>query len=185
VIGEIENAIIETIRNASGMAYLKTVASYGGQFDDDIGKVIRAYPAVWVVYAGGGKPVKVGPDKWRTPANFAVMVAARNVRNEAATRKGDANEVGTYQILKDVRNLIINQDLGLEITRLEPGAVRTLYNTVVNGKALSVFSQEWSTAYIDKVPTPAELDLLKVGFNYYLQPDDNVVDATDVIAVGP
>lgn len=184
MINEIENAIIETIRQASGMAYLKTVASYGGQFDDDLGKVVRAYPAVWVVYAGGGKPTKVGPDKWRTPANFAVMVAARNVRNEASTRKGDANEVGTYQILEDVKNLLLNKDLGLAITRFEPGAKRTLFNTVVNSKALSVFSQEWSTTYIDREPTPEEQDLLKLGFNYYLQPDDGVVDATDIVNVG-
>lgn len=179
MISAIEDGIIHTLKNASALGYLKSIDSYGGQLDEDLSEVIRAFPAVWVVFAGSGKPTKLGVDKWKVPATFAIMVGARNVRNEAATRKGDAVEVGTYQMLQHVSTLLLNNDLGLPIERIQPGAVRTLYNTKVRGQALSVFSQEWTTAYVTKAPTLDEQELLKIGLNYYLKPGDDVADAQD------
>ncbi len=185
MIDQIEDAIVAKIKNASGMAYLKTLASYGGELDDDLDKVVRSYPAVWIIYAGGGKPKKIANGKWKTPATFALMAAARNVRNEAATRKGSSGEVGSYQILKDASALILGQDLGLKIENLEPGAVRSLYNTKIRASGLSVLSQEWTTAYIQTKPTEAEVDLLRIGLNYYIKPGDDVVDASDDLTLTP
>lgn len=183
MVAAIEAAIVEKFKNATALGYLKTVASYGGEMDEDLGEVIRAYPAIWVVFAGSGKPEKLGADKWKIPGTFVTMVAARNVRNEAATRRGDAVEVGTYQMLRHVRTLMLNEDFDLPVARFQPGEVRSLYNTKVRGKALSVFSQVWTTHWIEKVPTPDEKALLKVGLNYYLKPGDEVVDATDLLTV--
>ena len=181
MVDAIEAAMINQIKGSSGMAYLKSIATYGGELDEDLGEVIRSYPAVWVLFAGSSKPQKVGAEKWKFPATFVTMVAARNVRNEASTRRGAANEIGTYQMLRHLRTLLMNNDLGLEISRFQPGAVRSLYNTKVRGKGLSVFSQEWSTAWIEDVPKDEERDLLKIGLNYYLKPGDDVVDATDQV----
>lgn len=184
MIDAIEDAIIERIKAAEGMKYLKTVATYGGELDDDLAYVVRSYPAVWIVYAGGGKPKKIAAEKWKVPVSFAIMVAARNVRNEASTRKGDAVNVGTYQMLKDVRTLMLNQDLGLEIERFEPGAVRTLFNTKVRSDSLSVMSQEWAAAYIEYAPTEEALhELLRVGLNYFIKPGDDVIDASDEVTL--
>lgn len=183
MIAEIENAMIETLKNATGMGYLTCAESYGGQLDDDLAEVVRKYPAVWVVYAGSAKPQKLGAEKFKVPANFAVIVAARNVRNEKATRQGSAIEVGTYQMLKDVRTLLMNNDFGLAVERLQPGAVRTLYNTKIRGQALSVFSQEYTTAFIESAPTPEEVDLLSFGINYFLKPGDDIADATDTLEI--
>ena len=183
LVAAIEAAIVEKLKNATALGYLKTVASYGGELDDDLSEVIRAYPAIWVVFAGSGKPEKLGAEKWKIPGTFVTMVAARNVRNEAATRLGDAKEIGTYQMLRHVRTLLMNEDLDLPIARLQPGAVRSLYNTKVRGQALSVFAQEWTTHWVEKLPTADEKDLLKVGLNYYLKPGDAVVDAADLLTV--
>lgn len=183
LIAAIELAMIDKFKNATGMGYLKTVASYGGELDEDLGEVIRAYPAIWVVFAGSGKPEKLGAEKWKIPGTFVTMVAARNVRNEASTRRGAANEIGTYQMLRHVRTLLMNEDFGLAIARFQPGAVRSLYNTKVRGQALSVFAQEWTTHWVETVPTAEEKDMLKVGLNYYLKPGDAVVDAADLITV--
>lgn len=180
MVSQIEAGIIGTLKSATGLAYLKKVESYGGQFDDDLAEVVRAYPAVWVVFAGSGKPKPYDGKKWLVPTTFAVMAAARNVRNEGATRRGSVGEVGTYQILADVRDLLLGQDLGLAIDRFQPGPVRTLFNTRIRGSALSVFSQEFFTAYIAAPPTPAQTELLKVGLNYYLKPGDDIVDASDL-----
>jgi len=178
VISEIEDAIISRIKGAEGMEYLKTVTSYGGELDDDLSNVVRSYPAVWIVYAGSGKPKKIGAEKWKTPVTFALMAAARNVRSEGSTRRGSKLEVGSYQILKDASTLILGQDLGMEIERLEPGAVRTLYNTKVRSAGLSVLSQQWTTAYIQNKPTEDDVALIGMNIKYYLKPGDDVEDLT-------
>lgn len=183
MLADIESALVDTIKNAAGLSYLKTVDSYAGQLDAGLTEVIRSYPAVWVTFAGSAKPVRSGSNTWKVPATFVVMVAARNVRSEKSARSGSANEIGAYQILKEVRTLILNQDLGLAIERLVPGAIKTLYNTRVGKDALAIFSQEWSTAFIDHAPTEAEVSLLQVGMNYYIKPGDDVVDATDIVTI--
>lgn len=184
MIDVIEDAILAAIKDASGLAYLKTVATYSGELDDDLNNVVRSFPAVWVVFGGSGKPSKVGPEKWKTPATFVTMVATRNLRNEAAARKGGAVEIGTYEMIKHVKTLMLGQDFGLKIERFEPGPVRTLYNTKIRASGLSVFSLEWTTAFIEKTPTVEEGDLLKVGFNYFIKPGDDVADATDLVNLG-
>ena len=184
MIDVIEAKIVETLKNATGLRYLTTVETYGGELDDDLGEIVRKYPAIWVVYAGSQKPQKIGPEKYKTTATFALIHAARNVKNESATRMGSAGEVGVYQMLKDSSTLLLNSDLGLEIGLFQPGAVRSLYNTKVRGKGLCIFSQEWTTQFIQSVPAKEEVDLLSFGVNYYLKPGDDVADATDEIILG-
>lgn len=196
MISAIEDAIIARITAANtatpGFGYkLSGVTSYGGELDDDLNRVVRTFPAVWVTFAGAGKSKAVGTarDKWLTPATFAVMVAARNVRGERDTRhgltvNGVIKEVGAYQMLRDISLLLINTDLGLPISYLKPGAIRTLYNSKLNGQGMAVFAREWHTEYIETQPRvpidPTDPMFLKVGINYYLMPGDNVADASDL-----
>lgn len=182
MIAAIETAIIARIKAAAGLAYLREVDSYGGQFDDETFDVIRVLPAVWITFAGSARPEQKGTGKFLTPATFAVMCCARSVRSERTTRHdGPGGEVGVYTILRDVRNLLIMQDLGLEIDHLRPGAVRTLYNTRLRAGGLAVFAQEWHTKYVDEVPDEAAVDLLRVSLNYALKPGDDQPDASDLV----
>jgi phage gp37-like protein len=181
MLAEIEDAMISAIKGATALQYLKSCESYAGQLDDDLGNVIRAFPAVWVTFGGSGKPVRHGANLWKFPCTFAVMHGARNIRNEKAARQGTPGEVGTYQMLEHTRTLLLNQDLGLQIAELQPGPVKVIYNTKTRAGGLSVLAQEWHTAYVGKVPTPDEVDLLRVGINYFLTPGDDVADASDDI----
>lgn len=195
MIAQIEDAILArmTLANDGRLGYkFATLATYGGEFDDDINQVVRRLPGLWVVYAGGGKPVPYGTSKtrWKVPATFAVLVGARSVRGEPFSRRGLESagtvlEVGAYHMLEDARRILLNQDFGLAIARFEPGAVKTLYNVRMNNLAMSVFSQEWHTAFlVDPDPSdPAAPDWLRVGFNYYLAPDDGKSDASDLITL--
>ena len=195
MIAEIEDAIIARIETAAaatpGLGYkLPTVESYGGELDGDLAAVVRKFPAVWVTFAGCRASVKANTqgNKWRTPATFVTMCGARNVRGERATRKGLTvggviKEVGVYQILQDVSLLLAGSDLGLSITRLKPGAIRTLYNTKLNNQALAVFAREWHCEFIETQPRepidPTDPMWLTAGINYYLKPGDGVADASD------
>jgi phage gp37-like protein len=199
MIATIEDAIIERIQTAAasspGLGYaIRDVKSYGGEFDDDLGQVIRNFPSVWVTFAGSGKPKPVGTSRtrWITPVTFAVMVGARNIRGERETRQGlkvggVLQEVGVYQMLKDISLLLINSDLGLKIDYLKPGATRTLYNTRMSSQAMAVLAREWHTEFVEEQPReaidPSSANWLNLGINYYLQPDDGVADLSDTITL--
>ncbi len=199
MIAAIEDAIIDRIKMAAaatpGLGYaIRDVKSYGGEFDDDLSQVIRSFPSVWVTFVGSGKsrPMANSRSKWITPVTFAVMVGARNIRGERETRQGVSvggvlHEVGVYQMLRDISLLLINNDLGLKIDFLKPGATRTLYNTRMNGQALAVFAREWHTEFVEAQPReaidPTSADWLSTGITYYLQPDDGVADLSDAVTL--
>lgn len=201
MIATIEDAIIAHIKAAAsatpGLGYkLPNVASYGGELDDDLAQVVRSFPAVWVTYAGSGKPrpYSTARGKWIVPCTYAVMVGSRNVRGERSTRHGLTvggviKEVGAYQMLHDLGLLLLNQDFGLAIKNLVPGATKTLYNTKLNGQALAVFAREWHTEFVEEQPRvpidPTDPMWLKLGINYYLAPDDGKADASDTVTLNP
>lgn len=199
MIAEIEDGIIARIVAAAaatpGLGYkLPTVESYGGELDGDLAAVVRKFPAVWVTFAGCKASTRMNTQgsKWRTPATFVTMVGSRNVRGERATRQGlkvggVTKEVGVYQMLQDVSLLLAGSDLGLAITPLKPGAIRTLYNTKLNGQGLAVFAREWHCEFIETQPRepidPTDPMWLELGINYYLKPGDNVADASDTLTL--
>jgi len=187
MISVIEEAIKSRLAQA-GLAYKPMVATYGGEFDDGLEAVVRAFPAIWVCFGGDGpgKPLAMPRRVWRFPAVFVVIVAARNPRSEAARRKGDARKPGAYAMLSDVRRLLLNQDLGLAIEELAPGRTRTLVNARLKNNAVAAYSMEWHTAYDVVLGEPALPEppmLERVGLNYHLAPDDGQADAGDLVTL--
>lgn len=184
MIAAIENAMIAALAAAQWGWRPRVCESYAGQLDDDnLDSVLRAFPAIWLAYAGSPAPKHLGARKWRVDAKFAVMVGAQHLREQAA-RQGGAADVGTYQMLADVQATLLYKDFGLAMDFLKPGAIRTLYNTRVAGQGLSVMSQEWNTAFIVQMPAPGatpEADWLSTNFEYFLKPGDAVADASDTI----
>lgn len=174
IITAVENAIVARLQKGLGKM-VRQVSTYGGEFDDgDLAEVVRNFPAAWVTFGGikSTKPVGTGRDKWKPESTFIVMVGARSVRSEAASRQGGplATEVGTNLLIYGVRRLLIQQDLGLPIRELIPGSVRTLFNTRLQREAFSVFACEFHTAWIE--------DALEL--NAYPQPvDPSTINAAD------
>lgn len=191
MIAEIEDALVAAVKAASFGYALGTVASYGGELGGDdkaLALLIRQFPAVWVTFKGEAdpKPVGTAKDKWLVDADFILLVATRNARGEKFTRHSAnaATEVGAYQIIRDVRLLLLNQGLGLAIDRFKPGAVKSLFNKKMLTQSIAVFSLELKTAYVIKQPAEAnQPDWLRTGFNYYLKPGDNIADASDLITM--
>ncbi|MDB5802268.1 MAG: hypothetical protein JWL63_3207 [Rhodocyclales bacterium] len=196
-IVDIEDAMLARVNavNDGRLGYrIATLDTYGGEFDEDLPKVIRRFPGLWVVYAGSGKPepINTARTKWRMPATFAVLVGAQTLRGEGATRRGleaggEVRQVGTYRMLRDVRRLFVAQDLGLAMRPFAPGAVKTLFNTRLNSQGLSVFSQEWHTSFIiDQVPDPCDAGWFdEVGINLHLTPDDGEADSKGIVSLSP
>lgn len=153
----IERSIIS--RLATGMrGMVKEVASYGGQLDDDPARIIQVLPAAWVTFGGVMRtaPYSTSKTKSTVTGRFAVMVGQVNARSEVASRHGTGRpqEVGTNLLVWAVRRLLSQQDLvdqdpGLQISALEPGRVRPVFNTSVDGRAMSVFACEFDTTWIE------------------------------------
>ncbi len=156
MIATIENAIVERIESASALGILgytlKKVETYGGQLDDDyhVRMIINSLPAVYVVNLSEKQTKDIGGGKYQFEGRFAVMVCARNARNEAATRHGaGANEVGTYQICRDVRTLLADQTLGLGHGYLVPEGAKPLFNGMIEKNKLSLRSLEFSMRWVE------------------------------------
>jgi phage gp37-like protein len=194
----IEDAIKARIIAASASGELgyriKSVATYAGEFDDaaSLAEVIRALPGVWVVLDSCGKPERKGPDKWKVPVTFAVMVGARSARSAEAARKGvhtaHGFEPGSYRMMEDMLDLFLGQDLGLAMDPLMPGESVTVYQTRVASQGLSVLGIRLHTHFLrvgrntrDALAAP---ELKTVGINYYLKPGDDIPDATDLVQFG-
>lgn len=154
IITAVELAIVDRLKRGLGRM-ASEVQTYGGEFDEeDFPVVVRRFPAVWVQFAGVKRTdtTSTSREKWKPEATFVVMVGARSVRNEAASRHGGAasKEVGTNLLVSAVRRLLNQQDLGLPIRALAPGAIRTLFNTAVRNDAMSVYALEFHTAWIEE-----------------------------------
>lgn len=216
IVTAVELAMVDRLTRGLGKMVAE-VKTYGGEFDDeDLEAVVRRLPAAWITFGGVKRtePVSTDRHKWRAEAIFVVMVGARNVRNEQASRHGGPAqiEVGTNLLISAVRYLLNQQDMGLPIRHLAPGAIRTLFNTKVRSDAMSVYAMEFHTAWVedslfigafpqgapdgplgqvfadyDGQLDPETPDWKSTLLKYYLKPDfgpDTKPDLQDLIPMG-
>lgn len=182
--------------NEHKWSWIREIKTYGGEFDaEDFTTVIRTFPAIWITFEGSGTPEKFSHNKTKYPVKFVILVGARSVRNEEARRMGAGGDIGTYQMLSNVQNLLIENDLssvGVHgLVPLELGKTRTIFNTTARGQSMSVIAQEFNTQYTitasDRDREDAEEDayLERVNLNYYFNPKDfgidEPADASDLV----
>jgi phage gp37-like protein len=154
MMAAIENGVLERLRAAGTPEVLgygfRTLESYPEDFDSYLAEKVRgrAFPGVWVVFGGWGRPEDVGQEV-RVPATFMVVVAAENLRNETAQRHGAGpDEVGSYQLVTDVAALLHGQTLGLPIDRLELGPCRSIRPTqAIAERKVSMYALEFTTGW--------------------------------------
>lgn len=187
IYADLEDAVIARVKGASdsnALGYrLAEVASYGGEFDDEtFFTSVRKFPAVWVT-VGGDKPKKISAKVWQCTLTLAVMVGSRNVRGERFTRRGAVGEVGSYQMAQDVRDLLAGQALGLDISPLDVGPIRTLFNTRQGREARSVMAVEFSTVFTFRKAEEVTGEYAGISLGYRLKPGDDTPDATDTISL--
>lgn len=169
--------------------WIREIKTYGGEFDDETLAFIDTFPAIWVTFKSSGAPRKISENKTVYPINLVVLVGARSVRNEEAQRLGGGRDIGTFKMLSLVHNLLTGNDLSSVnvkgLAPLELGHTRTIFNTTTRRQSVSVLSQEFNTQYTitasDRDREEAETvdDLLGVQVDYYFQPNDGIVDASD------
>ncbi len=146
VLGTIENALLARLKAASDsgcLGYrLKTLGSWQGQFDEPeaLARMAPLFPGVWAIYTGGGDEPR-SQRLWRHHAHWTLVVGTRNLRNATAGRLGGVpGEVGSYQIVQDVRRVLAGQRFGLEITPVVLGGVTSLWQGPVADQLISLYA---------------------------------------------
>lgn len=137
LLTEIEDAMVAAIK--AGLPDLKTVESYAGQLEGEIGTLTAKLPAVFVMYSGGTITRDAYGDATHVE-NFTTLVACRDLRGKKQSRTKDG---GAYDILNALEATLTDQDLGLEIDSLTGKSVDLVF---VAG-SLVVYAIEWSTGY--------------------------------------
>ena len=175
--------------------WMREIYTYGGQFDDGVEAIIRHFPAIWVTFDGSKTPEKTSLNKTKMPITFVVLVGNRSVRNEESQRHGAGRNIGTFQMLHHVQQLLTGNDLssqGLKgLAPLELGRIKTIFNTSTRSQSLSVLAQEFTTSYTitasDRVREEAaeEAWLERININYHFDPKDYGIDESDLVELKP
>ncbi len=211
-VAEIELAIQSRLREGLGRL-VRSVETYAGELDDDLGDIVRALPAAWVTFGGiqSTAPHNTRKDLWRAHGLFVVLVGAYDLSPEHARRgrpQHPGQPVGSYGLVRAVRRLLTWQDMGLPIGQLEPTRVRVMFNGAVSKHALSVYACEFRTSWLEEAlpvgrwPAPESADdqdavfavaggrldqsaseWLHTGLCYHLAPDDGQPDAEDQLTM--
>jgi phage gp37-like protein len=183
MIGELEDAIVARINlgqtNALWPYKLLTVETYGGQISEDTQSVFR-FPAVFVAFTRSRLLKRMGERTRLMQLDVTLYVAARNPRNERATRHGDMHEAGSYQIAEDMIALLENQCLGLPMQEpLIHTGVETLFvaRKSDGARAESILAVPFECQFVWQSALPESADAtpndwLSSGQTFYLNPAD-------------
>jgi hypothetical protein len=138
-----------------------------------------ALPAI-EVYAAGGPFTRVG-QRYKFQPSVFVVVTFRNMRSVKDRR------AGMYPVLEAVVSAHTQQTLGLAIDAFVPKEVTNITLEEEEDEGKIVFAAEFQTGFfIDRIDDDAATaeDLLRIGFEYYLKPGDDIADAEDVVEFG-
>ena len=135
-----------------------------------------ALPGIEVIVTGG-KFEKVG-QRYKCVASVYVVVTFRNRRSTEERRHG------VYPIVEAVVGWLQTQTLDLAITGLVPKRMENVTDEEDAREGKVIFQLEFETSFVIETLSDEELeDLLRVGLNYYLEPDDGTADATDLVTL--
>jgi phage gp37-like protein len=120
----LEDAILDALRARLGPG-VKTLETYQGDWLANLRKESRRLPAVLVMLRQS-RGDQVTARSYDVLLDFTVLVAARQLRGEAAGRR---QEGGVYSLLDLVRQALWHQDLGLDILPFSLVQEEPLLNT--------------------------------------------------------
>lgn len=152
-IQAVEDDLIATIKALLGNR-IRTVDSLPGDWDADmLRRLLRLCPAVLIVFAGGA-PAAPGGSLAYLNANWVVYAVTANASGEAARRRGDAQQIGAYDILQLVVPKL-HGHLVAGVGSLNFVRVENLFNASVEKQGLAVYAATFQLG----MSLPADIDL--------------------------
>jgi len=139
-IEQIEDAIISEIQGSSIGVYCKKVESYAGQLEEDIGRTIILYPAVFVMFSRSNARMLTGIE-YEKSVTFTLFVVSKSLKSNTEARKDD---YGTYRMLDDLEALLVGNQLGLQIEPLSLVSEDAILTT----KQFSIYAAEYKVSFV-------------------------------------
>jgi len=141
-ITQIEDAIITTLKASEMGVYCKKIDSYqieGSDLEEQIRLFAGQLPCALVVYSGTPEFIYSMSGVQDAPMLFSILLCAQSLRGKGEARRGI---VGTYQMIDDLRKILTNNQVGLNIDPLMPTKIEPEINT----KNFSAYSMEFKTS---------------------------------------
>jgi len=141
-ITEIEDAIVNALKASDMAAYCKKIDSYqveAGDLEEQIRIFAGQLPCALIVYSGSPEFIYSLSGVQDMPMTFSILLCAQSLRGKGEARRGN---VGTYQMIDDLRKILTNNQIGLNIDPLLPTKVEAEINT----KNFSAYSMEFKTS---------------------------------------
>lgn len=109
--------------------YVRTVETYGGQFDGALEALTARFPCVFVEFGGFDQNPLASKGTaalaYRRNISFNVFVAAENLRSEQKARRATG---GTYEMIEDVSDALAGKQLSLVVGALDLDRVDLIEN---------------------------------------------------------
>lgn len=141
----IEDAIITALtplKNAVTGLGVRTIKSYQGELgESDIRKILVLFPAIFVVYNGSQYPPITSCRK-NEIMTWQIFVCDRVLRTENEARRGGPGNPGTYAMLHEVRDIMVNAQL--DLPDIEPFQIES-ESPVWLDNAVSIYAAQYRT----------------------------------------
>ena len=151
-ITDIEVALCARLQAGLGEMVSGEVVSWD-VMTNDISIILDALPGAFVTFTGitASQPHDTRRTRYKVAGRFSVFVADYNLRENESLRHGGVNldEPGCYRLIRSVRRLLSGQDLGLEIGKLQPGAVRMVTGKALSEKAVAMYECVFDTLWYE------------------------------------
>ena len=135
----VEDDLLATLRLAAG-AKLRTVESLPGDWDDDtLRRMLALTPCALVAFAGGA-PRQIGEATPSIDGQWIVYVATANASGQAARRRGDALQLGAYELLEYVVIPAVHNHTVPGVGSLALTRVENLFSGTVERQGLAVYA---------------------------------------------
>ncbi len=141
---EIEDALIAVLAplHSDQGGDVRKIAGYQGELDsENLTQFVIQFPAILVAFAGSAYKMDAYPYMIEE-LTYTILIADRNMRGNEAARKGAPRTVGTYTLMRQVRQLLHGKRLDLSMATSDPlTIVREV--ALVNTKTVSIYSAEY------------------------------------------
>ena len=170
MLADIEGAIV-TLLETADLGVKKVEARSTGR--------TPGLPAIYVT-VNAGALTRIGQPKsvYKCQVSILVHIMFENFANQDQRRKG------MNTILEGALLLLMDNDVGLDITPLKALRFGDITDADMAAQGLLLYALEFSTNC--EIRPPADIfagDLLRIGLAYYLQEpaDDHITDADDLV----
>lgn len=143
-LAQLESALLDTLRTESALSYLRTVETLSERsFDFARSEFVVVPPAALTFFLSSQLRARdLGARTYDYNPRFLLFAVARNLRGSAPERLGGPapEEIGTYQILHDLKTLLAGRRL--EVNGAQPVAELVSETLEAATPEFSVYSLE-------------------------------------------